>query len=352
MRPYSKYLEKVKSETHNVRWNLSGTTPPLKYAAKAVRVNSLSMELTESRGSEAHQSMKHALSKRTGFSENNIEFFPGTSQAIFQLFAALTKHGDSILVEKPTYSPIIDIAKFLGLKVIRFQRTANFDKDFKALSLLVQKSKLIFITNPHCPSGRFLDQQQIHKLDTLGRPVIIDEIYLPHFLPERLSLVSPTSKNLISISGFSKTVGVSSVRLSWALGNSKYLTPASKMGFNLLVDLPTPSFVVGRLVLDQWDIILKDLHDVIEQNRKTLETFSDTLGPYLSHNLKTGNFAMLKLPPHIRTEVGFIAQLKKQSVFLRPGSDFEMKNHFRFHLMADPIDFKNAIQRIVSLYER
>lgn len=100
MRPYSKYLEKVKSETHKVTWNLSGTTPPMKYAAKVLNLNGITMDLAESRGSKAYQHMKHELSKRSGFSEKNIELFPGTSQAIFQLFAALTKQGDSILVER------------------------------------------------------------------------------------------------------------------------------------------------------------------------------------------------------------------------------------------------------------
>lgn len=351
MRPYSKYLEKVKTEKHDVKWNLSGTTPPLKFASEKLQINSVAMELSESRSSDAYKLMKSELSKRSGFSEKNIEFFPGTSQAIFQLFAALTKAGDSILIEKPTYGPVIDIAKFLGLKVMRFQRTADFEKDIKVLGQLAKKSKLIFITNPHCPSGRMLDDRQVKKLDTLGRPVIIDEIYLPHFIPEKLSLVSSTSKNLISVSGFSKTVGVSSVRLSWALGSEKHLTPAAKQGYNLLVDLPTPSFVVGRLVFEQWDAILKDLHRVVEQNRKAVKAFQDILGPFLSHSLENGNFAMLKLPPGIRTEAGFLAQLKKQSIFLRPGSDFEMKNHFRFHLMAEPGEFKEALERIVALYE-
>lgn len=352
MRPYSKYLEKVKIETHDVTWNLSGTTPPLKYASEKLQIKSVEMELGESRGSEAYRLMKSDLSKRSGFSEKNIEFFPGTSQAIFQLFAALTKAGDLILIEKPTYGPVLDIAKFLGLKVVRFQRTADFEKDFNLLRQLAKKVKLVFITNPHCPSGRLLDELQIKRLETLKRPVIIDEIYLPHFLPEKLSLVPASSKNLISVSGFSKTVGVSSVRLSWALGSEKYLIPAAKQGYNLLVDLPTPSFVVGRMVLEQWDVILEGLHGVIEQNRKSLKAFQDVLSPYLSHSLDKGNFATIKLPPNIRTEAGFLAELKKKSIFLRPGSDFEMKNHFRFHLMADPTEFKKALERIVAFYER
>lgn len=61
---------------------------------------------------------------------------------------------------------------------------------------------------------------------------------------------------------------------------------------------------------------------------------------------------MLKKPKLVRSEAAFMELLKKESLFLCPGSDFEMRNHFRLHLMAPPHEFKKALRKIVSLYRR
>jgi aspartate/methionine/tyrosine aminotransferase len=352
MRPYSKYLRNIKSENQDVVYNLSGTTPPLSHAKKILEIENIQMDLTESRASRSYGEIKRKIADMSGFDGKNIEFFPGTSQAIFQLFAGLTHSGDTIAIETPGYSPVIDIARFLGLKILPFKRTQNFTKDLVNLRKLLKTSKLAFLTNPHCPSGMVLDSSQIDQLDQFNKPIILDEIYLPHFYQGQISLIKPSAKNLISISGFSKTVGISSLRLSWALGARKWLEKASLMGFNLIVELPTPSFVVGALVLEKWAAIIQSIDAVVEVNRTSLSTYRDILEPFLSHDLQKGHFAMLKKPKDISTEEQFIKLLKKESVFLRPGSDFRMKNHFRFHLMASPEDFNKALTRIARFYGR
>jgi len=351
LRPYSQYLHKIKTEKHDVAYNLSGTTPSPEFAKKILDLKNVSIDVAEHRNSPNYASVKNKIAKMAAFSPDQVELFPGCSQGIFQIFAALTKAGDTIVIETPTYSPIVDIAKFLGLKILRFTRSQDFEKDFAGLKLVLKKAKLAFITNPHAPSGLLWDENQIRKLDSLKKPILIDEIYLPHFYPEKITLIDPSAKNLISISGFSKPTGISSLRLSWALGPKKILTDAGLMGLNLIVDLPTPSLVIANLVLDKWSEILKSIGEVIEQNRKTLFQYRDVLGPSLSHDLVRGNYGTLRMPKTMRSEAAFIARLQKESLYLKPGSEFGMKNHFRFQLMTDPQDFKKALQRLSALYK-
>jgi aspartate/methionine/tyrosine aminotransferase len=351
LRPYSQYLNKIKTEKHNVDFNLSGTTPSPEFAKKILDLKNVSIDVAEHRNSPNYASVKNKLAKMGGVNPESVELFAGCSQGIFQIFAALTKAGDTIVIETPTYTPIVDIAKFLGLKILRFTRTEDFEKDFAALKLVLKKAKLAFITNPHAPSGRLWDEKQIARLDSLKKPILVDEIYLPHYFPEKITLISPQAKNLISISGFSKPTGISSLRLSWALGSQKILRDAELMGLNLIVDLPTPSLVIANLVLDKWSEILKSISLVVEQNRKTLLQYKDLLGPSLAHDFIRGNYGTLKMPKTFKSESAFIARLEKESIFLKPGSEFGIKNHFRFQLMTDPQDFKKALQKISLLYK-
>ena len=57
----------------------------------------------------------------------------GTSLANHLALAAATEPGDEILVEQPSYDPILCAAQYLGLKIRRFQRPAerNFDIDLE-----------------------------------------------------------------------------------------------------------------------------------------------------------------------------------------------------------------------------
>src|SRR5205085_3096691 len=80
----------------------------------------------------------------------------GTSLANHLALAAATEPGDEILVEQPSYDPILCAAQYLGLKIRRFQRPAerNFDIDLEDLERnLTPLTRLIVMTDMHNPSG-------------------------------------------------------------------------------------------------------------------------------------------------------------------------------------------------------
>src|SRR3981081_4368853 len=80
----------------------------------------------------------------------------GTSMANHLAMAALLEHGDEVLIEEPTYEPILALAEYFGAQVKRFPRSfANgFRVDVEAITnQITSRTRLIVLTNLHNPSS-------------------------------------------------------------------------------------------------------------------------------------------------------------------------------------------------------
>src|SRR5947199_6365126 len=117
--------------------------------------------------------------------ENVVTVSGGTSMANHLAMAALLEHGDEVLIEQPTYDPLLAVAQYLGAKIKRFPR--SFENEFKididALEKQITKrTRLIVLTNLHNPSSALVDDAMLRKIRELtrgvGARVLVDEVYL------------------------------------------------------------------------------------------------------------------------------------------------------------------------------
>ena len=105
--------------------------------------------------------------------------------ANFIALTALVRRGDEVLVERPTYDPLLTVLDHLGARVTRFERVA--EKGFR-LGLgelernFTPRTRLIVLCNLHNPSGAFTDDATMKQVGemaaTVGARVLIDEVYL------------------------------------------------------------------------------------------------------------------------------------------------------------------------------
>src|SRR6478609_8292119 len=63
-----------------------------------------------------------AIAAQYGVSPEQVVTAPGTSGANFLAFSALIEPGDEVLVERPTYEPLLAALGFLGAQIRRFER--------------------------------------------------------------------------------------------------------------------------------------------------------------------------------------------------------------------------------------
>src|SRR5438270_11106876 len=95
----------------------------------------------------------------------------GTSLANHLAIAALIEHGDEVLIEQPTYDPLLAIARYLGAKIRRFPR--RFEDGFKIDIGELEKqinprTRLIALTNLHNPSSALVEEATLRKIGELA----------------------------------------------------------------------------------------------------------------------------------------------------------------------------------------
>src|SRR5260221_2031383 len=80
----------------------------------------------------------------------------GTSMANHLAMAAALEHGDEVLIEEPTYEPILALAEYFGARIKRFPRTFENGYRIEIEELAKQispRTRLIVLTNLHNPSS-------------------------------------------------------------------------------------------------------------------------------------------------------------------------------------------------------
>src|SRR5205823_14117346 len=95
------------------------------------------------------------------------------------------EHGDEVLIEQPTYEPLLALAQYFGVNVKRFARSSedNFRVDLDDLtSQVTSRTRLIILTNLHNPSSALIDEDALRRIgeiaQTAGARVLVDEVYL------------------------------------------------------------------------------------------------------------------------------------------------------------------------------
>src|SRR5260370_23800106 len=148
--------------------------------------------------------------------ENVVTVSGGTSMANHLAMAALLEHGDEVLIEQPTYDPLLSIADYLGAKIKRFPR--RFEDGFKIDIVELEKqitpgTRLIVLTNLHNPSSELVEEVTLRRIGELARDVgarvLVDEVYLQamcaHSPPPAVSL----GPEFVATSSLTKGYGLS-----------------------------------------------------------------------------------------------------------------------------------------------
>src|SRR5882672_10437160 len=103
--------------------------------------------------------------------ESVVTISGGTSMANHLAMAAALEHGDEVLIEGPTYDPILAVAEYLGTYIKRFPRSFEngFQVDVDELARQISpRTRLIVLTNLHNPSSAPVADETLRKIGELA----------------------------------------------------------------------------------------------------------------------------------------------------------------------------------------
>lgn len=172
-----------------------------------------------------------AIGARYGVEPERVVPAGGTSGANFLAFAALLDPGDEVLVEQPTYEPVLAALQALGARIRRFERRSEDgwrpDPDSLRAALVNGRVRLVVLVNPHNPTGVLLDRAEVAEIarlaKTAGSLLLVDEVYRDIWFEEAPPSHVHLGPHVLVTNSLTKSYGLSGLRCGWVLCGTRAL---------------------------------------------------------------------------------------------------------------------------------
>jgi aspartate/methionine/tyrosine aminotransferase len=294
---------------------------------------------------EGYTPLKEAIAAHYGVVPEMVMTAQGTSMANFLALATVIERGDEVLIEQPTYEPILAAASYLGAKIKRFSRhfSDGYQADLVELRRLVTpQTRLIIVTSPHNPSGVVLDQESLIEIGEIanaaGARVLVDEVYRDILFEDAPVTAARLGSQFIATASLTKSYGLSGLRCGWIL-----CEPALAERMRRLNDIfgavgAMPSEALAVKAFQHLDLLeartraiiepnIKQTHEFLERHRDLLDYVAPPRSMIVFPRLKFADDSELL---HDR--------LREFETSIVPGKYFESPSHFRLGFAVKPED--------------
>lgn len=174
---------------------------------------------------DGYPPLLEAIAAKYGVTPERVVTAPGASGANFLAFSALVEAGDEVLVERPTYEPLLAALGFLGARVRRFER--RFENGWRPdpeeirRRLADGRVRLVVMANPHNPSGVLLSPGEMGEIARVaadaGATLVVDEVYRDIWFEAAPPSHVHLGENVVATSSLTKSYGLSGLRCGWIL---------------------------------------------------------------------------------------------------------------------------------------
>jgi len=270
----------------------------------------------------------------------------GTSFANWLACAAVLDgcgHGAEVIVERPTYEPLLRIPEAIGHRVRRldrrFQDGYAVDLD-RFASLVTTKTRLAAVTNLHNPSGAQIPMATLRAMAALLARVkaylLVDEVYLECLFKGRPESCVHAGANVLATNSLTKAYGLDGLRAGWMLGPAPLIARAGRIN-----DLMTNNSVAAgeRMALAAFRHhreIDRRAHGLLDPNLARVRAYL-AREPRLSvFEPEGGNVVFPRLPGRIDTDRLVKHLVSRYSTLVVPGRFFEAPRHIRISFGCRP----------------
>ena len=284
--------------------------------------------------------------------ENVVTISGGTSMANHLAMAALLEHGDEVLIEKPTYDPLLAIAEYLGAKIKRFPR--RFEDGFKIDIVELEKqitpgTRVIVLTNLHNPSSELVEEATLRRIGELARDVgarvLVDEVYLEAMFENSPPPAVSLGPEFVVTSSLTKGYGLSGLRCGWILADPEVAKRIRQLDDIFAASAPNLMERLSVAALNQLPKIAGRAKAVLETNRETLNNFLRERDDIDGVPTRFGTTSFPRLRDGSVEKLSTLL-IEKYETAVVPGRFFESPNHIRIGLCCPPENFREGIARL------
>ncbi|MCI0444939.1 pyridoxal phosphate-dependent aminotransferase [bacterium] len=302
-----------------------------------------------------YEPLQKELAEKCAVPMECIAAATGTSMANQLAMSAILNPGDEVLIEQPTYDPLVAVARYLRANIKRFPRT--FENSFGIdLDLLRQqitaRTRLIVISSLHNPSGMLVPSQVLKEIGTMakraGARVLVDEVYL-----ECLYLESGTpasafhlGNEFVTTNSLTKAYGLNGLRCGWVLAETELIQKIWHLNDLFGVIPAHPAEILSVIALRNISKIAARANNLLQTNRPILNEFFDQHTDKIEVvKPEYGTIAFPRLK-HGNADDFCKFLLEKYETLVVPGRFFDMPNHFRVGIGSATENFRAGIERL------
>ncbi|MBI3401287.1 MAG: pyridoxal phosphate-dependent aminotransferase [Acidobacteria bacterium] len=284
--------------------------------------------------------LRDAIAGRYGVTSANVfELSGGTSYANWiACVAALDGcgRGAEVIVERPTYEPLLRIPQALGHRVRRLDRRFEdgyaIDLD-RFASLVTTRTKLAIVTNLHNPSGARIGmpvvQQMASRLARVGAYLLVDEVYLECVFGRRPESCVHAGPNVITTNSLTKAYGLDGLRAGWILGPEPLIARAGRINDLMTNNSVAPGEQMALAAFTRLRDLDRRAHALLDPNLARLRAFFAREPRLAAFVPDGGNVVFPRLPRGIDSDRLAGHLLQRYSTLVVPGRFFESPRHVR-----------------------
>jgi aspartate/methionine/tyrosine aminotransferase len=303
-----------------------------------------------------------AIAERYGARPEQVVTAAGTSGANFLAFAALVEPGDEVLIEQPTYEPLLAALSWLGARLRRFRRRFEdgyrFDPDEVRARLADAGAdgqrrgvRLVVLTNPHNPSGAFAPAAEVAELGRLaesaGALVLVDEVYRDIWEGEdQAASHLHLGPNFLTTSSLTKCYGLSGLRCGWVLGPPELTEKMRRVNDFMAATGSMPSDALALAAFRQLPRLAARARAILEPNQRLVSNFLAAHRDWLEAFLPA--HTMMAFPRLLREDdsQALHDRLRRLETSIVPGRFFDHPRHFRLGFAVRPEDVAEGLRRL------
>jgi aspartate/methionine/tyrosine aminotransferase len=344
----SHYLAWAKLHS-NARYNLA-SSGMLDYPLAELPVSIKDLEIGGT-GPYGYKPLIERLAAKAGVPEEYVVSTLGTSMANYIALTALIHRDDEVLVERPTYDPLLTILDHIGARVSRFERRA--EKGFR-LGLgeierkLTPQTRLVILCNLHNPSSALTDDSTMKQVGemaaSVGARVLVDEVYLETLFDRPWRSAFHLGPNFVVTSSLTKAYGLSGIRCGWILAQPELVQRMWQVVDFTYGSPVHPAELLSVIALDNLGRVRDRARALLEPNRVLVNEF---LARHADLDCEPSRFGTTVFPRLRKgSTADFISMLREQfETSVVPGEFFEQQQHFR-------IGFCGATETVIGGLER
>src|SRR4029077_19491871 len=243
-------------------------------------------------------------------STEDIVLTTSTSEAYSFVFRLLCNPGDELLIPAPSYPLFGFLADIQDVKLVRYPLVYDhgWQIDFHSLQqAITPRTRGVIVVNPNNPTGHFVKEKELAKLNELcaarEMALISDEVFLDFALGDKKPLTFADNAGALTfvMSGLSKIAGLPQMKMAWVIasgpeGVKKQAVDRLEVIADTYLSLDAPVQLAAPVFLEQRDGFQKQVMARVRKNLAELDRQLAAQSACVRLELEGGWYAVLRVP--------------------------------------------------------